>query len=207
MSRLREAMDAMYRRDPDPWRFRTSAYEAGKYDATLAALGPGGLGAVLEVGCSIGVLSARLAARADALLGIDVSPLAVEAARAQAPPRACFRVMEAPDAWPAGRFDLVVLSEVLYFLAPGAVDRLAARVAGSLSARGRVLLVNWLGPTEQALSGAQARDRFLAAWPGTPPQARRERHDGFEIVVLEGVVEPRGIEPLTSSLRTTRSPS
>ena len=30
--------DAIYERDADPWRFRTSAYERAKYDATLAAL-------------------------------------------------------------------------------------------------------------------------------------------------------------------------
>ena len=31
--------EAIYERDPDPWRFQTSAYERAKYDATLAALG------------------------------------------------------------------------------------------------------------------------------------------------------------------------
>jgi hypothetical protein len=49
--------DALYARDPDPWRFATSDYERAKYRATLAALPGPLLGAALEVGCSIGVLT------------------------------------------------------------------------------------------------------------------------------------------------------
>ncbi|MFC7609312.1 SAM-dependent methyltransferase [Teichococcus aestuarii] len=57
--------EALYAADPDPWRFRDSAYEAGKYAATLAALERPRYGRVLEVGCSIGVLTKQLAGRCD----------------------------------------------------------------------------------------------------------------------------------------------
>ena len=74
---LRERFDGMYAERPDPWGFETSPYEQAKYDATIAAL-PRRYATALEAGCSIGVLSERLAAHCDALLGVDVAeaPLA-----------------------------------------------------------------------------------------------------------------------------------
>ena len=65
---LRDRFEGMYADRPDPWGFETSAYEQAKYDATIAALGPAATPRALEIGCSIGVLSERLAARCDALL-------------------------------------------------------------------------------------------------------------------------------------------
>ena len=53
--------DRKYAFDPDPWGFATSAYEADKYRATLAALPRARYRRALEVGCSIGVLTERLA--------------------------------------------------------------------------------------------------------------------------------------------------
>ena len=44
-----------YRREGDPWRYRSSEYEQAKYDATLSACGPGPFESALELGSSIGV--------------------------------------------------------------------------------------------------------------------------------------------------------
>jgi hypothetical protein len=67
--------DAIYQRDPDPWQFATSEYEAGKYRATLAALPRKHYRNGFEVGCSIGVLTRMLAERCDDLLA-PTSPTA-----------------------------------------------------------------------------------------------------------------------------------
>lgn len=75
--------DALYAVDADPWRFETSAYEAAKYDATLAALPVARYASAVEVGCSIGVLTQRLASRCDALLGVDVAQTALDRAAAR----------------------------------------------------------------------------------------------------------------------------
>src|ERR1700733_5200257 len=72
-----------YRRDGDPWRYRSSVYERAKYDATLSACGPGPFESALELGSSIGVFSVRLAGRCETLTTIDFSPTAVAAARAR----------------------------------------------------------------------------------------------------------------------------
>jgi cyclopropane fatty-acyl-phospholipid synthase-like methyltransferase len=72
MIRRRHSIDAdyfegLYRAEDDPWGFATSAYEHAKYDATLAALGTERSHRALEVGCAIGVLTARLAAATTSL--------------------------------------------------------------------------------------------------------------------------------------------
>jgi hypothetical protein len=60
--------EAMYAADPDPWRFRTSAYEAAKYSATVGAIADRRYRSALEVGCSIGVLSQAIAPLCDEVL-------------------------------------------------------------------------------------------------------------------------------------------
>ncbi len=63
----------LYAKDPDPWRFASSDYERRKYKVTLAALPRGRYARALEVGCSIGGLTQKLAARCDRLLAIDIA--------------------------------------------------------------------------------------------------------------------------------------
>ena len=156
--------DALYRGDIDPWGFRTSGYERDKYAATLGALPRARYRRALEVGCSIGELTRRLGTRADAVLGLDVSTVAItEARRAHGDvPGLSFDVAELPRQWPAGTFDLVVLSEVLYFLEPDEVDALAARAVGALEPGGHCASVCWTGQNDSTLDGDAAAERFVA---------------------------------------------
>ena len=86
--RLRgEFFDDLYSKDPDPWDFETSPYEAAKYAATIKALEGRRYTRALEIGCSIGVLTTALAAHVDELLAIDVSAAALDAARRPEPDR------------------------------------------------------------------------------------------------------------------------
>jgi len=157
--------DRLYSENPDPWRFRTSAYEREKYEATLAALRPERYARGLEVGCSIGVFTRLLADRCERLLAIDGSRIALAQARLSC--AACSGVVleqrTVPAGFPEGCFDLVVLSEVLYYLAPDDLDRLAERCAEALAPHGEVILCHWLGETDYPLSGREASDRFAGA--------------------------------------------
>ena len=72
--------ETLYAGNTDPWDFETSEYEHAKYAATIAALGPRRFGRTLEVGCSIGVLTRRLAGVTDDLIAIDISERALSAA-------------------------------------------------------------------------------------------------------------------------------
>ena len=159
--------DAMYEERIDPWGFRTSSYERDKYRATLNALPRSRYHRALEIGCSIGELSRVLRERADEVLGLDVSAVAIaEARRAHREVSSlCFQIGEVPLAWPDGPRDLIVLSEVLYFLGPDEIDALAHRVAGSLEPGGHCVTVCWLGDTDAGtdLDGDEASARFTTA--------------------------------------------
>lgn len=185
--------DAIYERDPDPWRFQTSAYERAKYDATLAALPRPRHRRALEVGCSIGVLTRDLALRCDSLLAVDAAEKALAVARAACAdrPNAAFARLRVPDEWPGhdagGAFDLILLSEVVYYLDRADVARLASRMEASLAPDGDCLLVHWTGETDYPLSGDEAAEAFIAAASGFAAVTRQERSGRYRLDLLRRV--------------------
>ena len=120
---------------------------------------------MFEVGCSIGVLTRMLAPKCESLLAVDVSRIAVTRARrtCRALRNVTIARMRIPTEWPEARFDLILLSEVLYFLGPADVHTTARQTIGSLLPHGSVMLVNWLGETDYPCGGDEAADLFLSA--------------------------------------------
>ena len=152
-----------YRSDPDPWGYETSDYERAKYDATLRACGPGPYSRALELGSSIGVLSALLAPRCRTLVTVDAAPTAVATARRRlAGVRSVRTVLGAiPEAIPDGRCDLVVASEILYYLSPGALAATLTRVSELMDPGGRLVAVHWRPPgDERPFTAAEVHDRL-----------------------------------------------
>ena len=140
--------DATYDRHDDPWGYTDRWYEERKRNLTLAALPDARYGRVLEVGCSLGVLTAQLAQRADDLLAVDVSGAAVERARERTASLPQVRVERADitEAIPAGPFDLVVLSEVGYYLSRPTLVRVLADLRARLAPGGTLLACHWRHP-------------------------------------------------------------
>ena len=186
-SRAADHFERLYRRNPDPWDFDTSPYEQAKYRRTLAALGDRRFTAGLEVGCSIGILTGMLAPRCDTLLGVDIveDPLAAARSRCADRPQVRFQKMRVPAEWPTQRFDLIVFSEVLYFLSRADIDRCAEQVLASVLPGAMVVLVNWLGPTDDPTSGDEAAERFIHATIGPLRIRRQERYEKYRLDVLE----------------------
>ena len=160
-----EVFDRLYARDRDPWDFETSPYEQGKYADTLAQLGDRRFASALELGCSIGVLSQKLAARCDRLLSLDLAEAALERARLRCAGFEQVRFQRAtlPRDWPEGRFDLILISEMLYFLSPPDIAQLAARSLEAAMPGCVILLVNWTGPTDTPTTGDEAAALFREA--------------------------------------------
>ena len=137
--------DDVYDASADPWGFETSAYEAGKYHATLAALGGRHFRSAFEIGCSIGVLSQRLAGICDRLLAVDVTevPLARARERCAGLAHVRFERLRVPAEFPDETFDLVVLSEVGYYWSRADLALAAERIEAALEPGGAWLLVHW----------------------------------------------------------------
>jgi predicted O-methyltransferase YrrM len=146
-----------YRADPDPWNYRCSPYEQGKYAATLAACGAGPFDHALELGGSIGLFSTQLAERCRRLTTIDFSPTAVElaSARLAGHPHATALLGEIPAAIPAGLYDLVVASEILYYLDRAALSETLHALDLKLAPGGRIVCVHWRRPGPERPSDAE----------------------------------------------------
>ncbi|GAC1318011.1 MAG: SAM-dependent methyltransferase [Acidimicrobiales bacterium] len=181
--------DDLYRSDPDPWGFETRWYEARKYAITVACLPRARYGTAFEAGCANGVLSERLAGRCDHLVAADASETAVGRARSRLEPLDNVEVRQLllPDQWPGGQFDLVVLSEVLYYLDESELAQLLDKAVGTMGPHGEMVAVHWLGVTDYPLSGGRVHE-VLRAHPALEPIGCW-REQEFQLDVLR--VEPR----------------
>ena len=170
-----------------PGGVASSDYEAGKYAASLAALPRPRYASALDVGCTIGVFTRALAGRCDRVLGLDVSPTAVEAAVARCSdlPHVAIAAMQVPQQWPPGSFDLIVLSEILYYLPDGDLAALAERVAASLVPGGTLLLVHWTGADAGRSAGDLAVALFEAGLGASVREVHRSRTADYRLDVLE----------------------
>ncbi len=184
--------DRMYDAGADPWHNATSFYEERRRALLLAMLGARRYGRVLELGCADGYLTAALADRADELLALDASERAVEAARVSTP-HARIERAEVPRDIPRGPFDLIVLSEVGYFLTPIELIQTVRRAETALAPGGELVLCHWQHPTNRVpldgllvheharcVIGRQLRARHIdedlciEVWGGAPSVAASE---------------------------------
>lgn len=173
--------EAKYRADPDPWGYRESWYEQRKYAVTVASLPRRRYRLVWEPACSIGILTRLIAARAERVLASDGSPTAVAAARGSQNPvvtasspdpgRIEWAVQTLPGPLPAaaGSADLVVLSEILYYLSEQDRGAVLDTAHTLLEPGGDLVVVHWRPAAEDTqLSGdeANAQVRAHPAWSG-----------------------------------------
>ena len=176
----------LYTANPDPWQLRTSEYERAKYRRSIASLGSRHFRSGFEAGCSVGALTRLLAKRCDALLAVDIleAPL-VSARRACADrPWVRFERMRLPRVWPDERFDLIVLSEVLYFLSRRDIVAVANRVRATLEPNGLVLMVNWRGCSSDPCTGDEAAGIFMDHTNQWLTPSERHREDAYRLDVL-----------------------
>ena len=181
-----EYFDTLYAGDPDPWRFAASPYEREKYAATLAALPRQHYARALEIGCSIGVLTRELASRCGRLLSVDVATAALDQAKARCADldHVSFALMHVPQAWPPDETDLIVLSEVVYYLDEEDVRRLARSVTATLAPGGDIILVHWLGETHYPLTGDEAAELFITSMADHAKVLNQQRTADYRLDVL-----------------------
>lgn len=155
--------EKLFRDSDDPWSFTSRWYERRKRALTLACLPMETFSVGYEPGCANGVLSADLAARCHRLLVSDGADKAVALARARLRDHANVEVVKAwlPEQWPHEKFDLIVLSEFLFYLQPPSLESIAQKVLASIMPGGTILACHWRHPVpDSVVSGDQAHDRL-----------------------------------------------
>jgi SAM-dependent methyltransferase len=153
--------DGLFSGNDDPWAFRQRWYEQRKRAITLAALPRPHYRAIFEPGCANGELSAELASRCDRLLCCDTAAAAVALARTRLSlfDHAEVRQSRLPAEWPEEKFDLIVISEIGYYLDADDLKRLIAKTEQSLTADGQLLACHWRPPIDGCpLNARQVHD-------------------------------------------------
>jgi SAM-dependent methyltransferase len=182
--------DELYNADPDPWKFETSEYEASKYAATIAALPKERYKSAFEIGCSIGVLTQKLASRCDSLLSIDVSEPALEKAigRCQSLSQVRFQLMSVPQRYPKHIFDLTLVSEVGYYWCWEDLRKAQQLMLDHLEPGGHLLLVHWtLYAKDYPLSGDEVHDSFFELTPTKLRHLKGQREEQYRLDLFERV--------------------
>jgi SAM-dependent methyltransferase len=168
--------DALYEQSDDPWGLADRFYERRKRDLLLAALPRLSFQRAFEPGCATGETSVRLQQRCAELVCWDVAPAAVARTRERCGSAVRVERAAIPDLWPAGSFDLVVLSEVGYYCRD--LSTLVARVRRCLAADGVVAACHWRRPAPDHPQSGDAVHRALSQGLGDLTHAvHHEEHD------------------------------
>ena len=188
-----EYFDKLYSENKDPWNFESSVYEHEKYDKSVAVLGERLFKSTFEIGCSIGVLSEKLASHTEKLLAVDISPIPVKEAqnRCRRFKHASFQVMDVSKDFPHENFDLIVMSEVGYYLERNNLLEVFKKIDNHLLPGGNVLLVHWTSYVgDYPLTGKQVHDLFAAFTNETSSIFHLKEkyiHENYELVLYQKV--------------------
>jgi predicted TPR repeat methyltransferase len=171
--------EQMYRQNTDPWNFEGSSYEQDRYASIFDAVDGRRYTRAFEPGCSIGVLTRKLASVCDRVEAIDISATAVARARER-----CQELLQVhiacgslPEAIPAGKYDLIVFSEIGYYFEEGQLREVVHRLAEAMEQGGYFLASHWLGTSaDHLLSGDTVHQIIQECDLLLPDQARRYAH-------------------------------
>jgi SAM-dependent methyltransferase len=168
-----------YAASPDPYGLADRWYEKRKYALSVALLPRERYTAAFEPGCSIGVLTTRLAARCERLLAWDAVPDAVASAQARTAglPGVLVQQRVIPGQWPADSFDLIVFSELLYYFDDADLEQVLGLGIGSLRPGGQLLAVHWRHPAPDHPRTGDEVHEILAAYPRLTRLARYQDPD------------------------------
>ncbi|MFH8407857.1 class I SAM-dependent DNA methyltransferase [Streptomyces sp. NPDC018019] len=175
-----EHFDKVYRSKPDPWGTLHKPYEQEKFADTASLLPAGRFRSALEIGCGVGALTRLLAPHCDHLLATDCSAAAVGQARENCAdlPHLTFETLRVPSELDAktlpthlpSPIDLIVMSEVGYYLSTPDLLLTTARITALLRPGGHVLLAHWVhdGPDAAPTTSAVQATHATSSTTATP---------------------------------------
>lgn len=160
----------------DAWGYLEDAAHAARARRILHAFNGFSAQRVLELGCAEGFLTAELLRIARNIVACDLSADAVgRAARyCNSPVNAKFCALDLREELPTGPFDACLASDVLYYLTPGEIIRLAASLHGIMPGARRLVFANeWnssyrdLTPPERILACLTASGHWICDYTDT----------------------------------------
>lgn len=183
--------DALYSDNTDPWHYQTRWYEKRKRDMCLAVLPQNQYDNAIELGCGNGVFSELLARRCQALVSIDGNQQAVALAKRRLAKSFHVKVIQGViphtlstlsnillDAYPLenhilthqSSFDLIVISEILYYLSPADIDTVITWIQQNLAIGGTLLCCHWRYPIDGfEMTGETVHQRLYQAFDLSNP--------------------------------------
>jgi hypothetical protein len=180
--------EALYRGESDPWQVASSFYEQRKLGLVLAALSRQRYRRAWDPAAGTGHLADRLAVRCDQVLATDLVPTAVRLAATTCAERPnvtlrrwAFPGDGRPDA--ESGFDLVVLSEFLYYLPAEQRAAIAGLLDEVTAPEAEVLSLHWRQqPHDAWLSGVAVQQELAEALQSTGWRLRYRIEDiGFDL--------------------------
>ena len=156
--------DEIFRQSSDPWRYTSSFYETSKFRTTIKCLPKVQFKNAFEIGCAIGVLSQKLAKKCDRLLSVDHSEVGLGEARKRCAglPQVRFEQMQIPQQFPTEKFDLILFSEVGYYLTMPDLLTTKQKIIDQLLPGGYLLMVHFRSQVESfILNGDIVHDTFI----------------------------------------------
>jgi SAM-dependent methyltransferase len=177
-------LDRMFAAQADPWNYAGDPASEQRRRLTLQALPRPRYPRMLEVGCAEGWVTERLAARADELVCVDISTVALQRAQHRCAGLSHVRFVQADvaTALPPGPFDAIVCGGVLVLLPAPALEPVRDRLVAALRPGGDLLIENLTEGSPGELAGRWVGERFLAH-PAL--SALSHQHvDDYDITVL-----------------------
>ena len=163
--------DHMYAASADPWDLASRWYEERKYAITLAMLPQQRYRHAFEPGCSIGTLTERLTDRCDRVTATDVATAALVGADRRLRDvgrreQVTLLQQSLDQPWPPGNFDLLVLSEVGYYLRAHTLREVLDRECLRLAKGATIVAAHWRHPVDDHPISGDHANKVIAATPG-----------------------------------------
>lgn len=171
VTRLKQHFDGLFALDEDPWNYRSDWLERRRLDLLVAMLPQEHHGSIFEPACANGSLTRRLASRGDRVVAWDGSSRAIAHARRflTLQPHVELAEKSVPEHWPEATFDLVVLSDFLYYLPTEHIVDVAVLAARTVNSGGSIIGCHWRGSAHDFLvDGGDAVHTVLADVLGAP---------------------------------------
>ena len=150
---------------------------------------------MLELGCGTDLLTRELRERADRVTAVDLSARALQVARFRGLDRVEWVQGRVPEAMPAGEVDLVVFSELAYFLSPAELLATLRALRQRLAPGGELALVDWRRPTRDIPLDGELVHELVRHSLGLPAPVRYQDQDPLVEVFTsaDSVAEREGL--------------